>query len=163
MTLAEFLQRCRGRIVTNTKRVVKPQRDSDVYLMSFTDKMGKSERAAIQRCRLYLQVTTLADVSDITGTRIDKRVWVGKQHRSSKLLWPRQGVLPQTVWNIWRKFLGRFTMDGTRVLKSEYKLGKWRCCYQNWRWVTDGNTVTDNAKGWTYNARKIENGQVYYC
>ena len=52
VTLAEFLQRCRGRIVTNAKRVVKPQRDSDVYLMSFTDKLGKSEQAAIQRCRL---------------------------------------------------------------------------------------------------------------
>ena len=123
-TLAEFLQRCGGRIVTNTKRVAEPQRDRDVYLMSFTDKLGKSERAAIQRCRLYLQVATLTDVSDITGIRIDKRVWVGKQHCSSKLLWPRQGVLPQTNWNIWRKCLGGFTMDGARVLKSEYRLGK---------------------------------------
>ena len=103
VTLAAFLQRCHRRIVTNTKRVVEPQRDNDVYLMTFTNDMGKNKRAAIQRCCLYLQVTTLADVSDITGTRLDRRVCLGKQNRSSKLLWPRQGVLPQSDWNTWKK------------------------------------------------------------
>ena len=162
VTLAAFFQCCRRRIVTNNKRVVKPQRDSDVYLMSFTDNMGKSEQAAIQRCRLYLQVTTLADVSDITGTIIDKRVWVGKRNRSSKLLWPRQGVLPQSDWSTWNKFLHRFTTNSTKCLKSEYKLGTWRCCYQHWRWLSDGNIVTDNVEGWTYIESKIVHGQVYY-
>ena len=78
VTLAAFLQRCRRRIVTNTKRVVEPQCDNDVYLMTFTEYMGKRGREAIQCCRLYLQVTTLADVSNITGTRLDKRVWLGR-------------------------------------------------------------------------------------
>ena len=130
--------------------------------MIFTDNMSKSERAVIQRCCLYLQVTTLADVSDITGTRIDRRVCLGRRNQRSKLLWPTQGVLPQSDWKTWQNFLHRFTMNGTRCLKSEYKLGKWRCCYQQWRWLSDGKTITDSVKGWAYIEKKIVNGQVYY-
>ena len=103
VTLAAFLQRCRGRIVTNNKQVVEHQCDNDVYLMTFTEDMGKRERAAIQRYLLYLQVTTLADVSDITGTRLDKRVWLGRRNCTSKLLWPRQGALPKSDWSTWKK------------------------------------------------------------
>ena len=80
VTLAAFLQRCCGSILTNTKRVVELQRENDVYLMAFTEDMSKSKRAVIQRCRLYLQVATLADVSDITGTRLDRRVYLGKRN-----------------------------------------------------------------------------------
>ena len=41
-------------------------------------------------------------------------------------------------------------------------MGKWRCCYEHWRWLSDGKTITDNVKGWTYIENKIVNGQVYY-
>ena len=43
VTLAAFLQRCCGSIVTNTKRVVEPQRENDVYLMTFTEDMSKNK------------------------------------------------------------------------------------------------------------------------
>ena len=54
-------------------------------------------------------------------------------------------------------------MNGTRGLKSEYKLGTWRYCYQHWRWLSNGKTITDSVEGWTYIENKIVNGQAYYC
>ena len=53
-------------------------------------------------------------------------------------------------------------MNGTRCLMREYILGKWRCCYQHWRWISDGKTINDSVEGWTYTENKIVNGKVYY-
>ena len=81
LALAKFLQRCGGSILTNTKRVVEKQRDNDVFLMDHAGMLSAGDRMKIQECRLFLQVMTIGDISNVEGTYLDKRVLRGVQNR----------------------------------------------------------------------------------
>ena len=54
----------------------------------------------INRCRMYLNVLTLADISLGDGSTIDPDMYQGRQseHRRSKHQWPRQVRPPRSAW-----------------------------------------------------------------
>jgi hypothetical protein len=71
---------------------------------------SKSELQAVNACRIYLQVTTLAEISNNQGDTIltiaingassysgSPLLWCSK----SKLQWPHQSKLPKKSWNLW--------------------------------------------------------------
>jgi len=64
----------------------------------------------INACRMYLQITTLAEMTDNTGMYVLPQVLNirGQAHpsglesiSSSTLKWPRVGNLTTTTWNFW--------------------------------------------------------------
>jgi hypothetical protein len=63
------------------------------------------EMKDINRCRLYLQVVYLSDVTDISGHNIEAWAIKGKREssRSSKWEWPIQQRPLTVTWKVWNK------------------------------------------------------------
>jgi hypothetical protein len=60
----------------------------------------------VNLCHLFLQVESLAKISNTTDHRILGRVWRGERPpSSSKFLWPHQACPHEASWQLWRRFL----------------------------------------------------------
>ena len=102
-SIGHFLHSNEFRVETRTKRIFRLQRENDLFLMQLAID-GRFNLNHIQQCRLYLQVATLADVSNAEGTRLEK--WaMTKTGRTSKITWPNQGIPSYAAWQEWRRFL----------------------------------------------------------
>jgi len=84
-------------------------REHDLFLMDYFVEEGLSPKAlgSLNRCRLYLQVITLVDITSADGTSIISDVFHGipLQDRRSKLTWPCQQWPPHKDWELWRSAL----------------------------------------------------------
>jgi len=91
----------------------------------------------LNRCWLYLQVITLADISSADGSCIIPDVLQGipLQDRRSTLRWPCQQRPPNSAWDVW--------MSALRSLQPKNKLtqplGEWISTnlHQDWFWYKD--------------------------
>ena len=70
----------------------------------------------MNNCRLYLQIVTLADITDPTGAKIEEWAWNGIRERSSTLSWPRQERPSEKVWIWWRRHIRRLYIVRTNEL-----------------------------------------------
>eukprot|EP00957_Ditylum_brightwellii_P050206 3807023-Ditylum_brightwellii.AAC.1 len=62
----------------------------------------KHELAALNRCRIYLQVVTLSDI--VSGDRLNVLdcIFLGKRiGREDRYEWPAQGRPSKIYWNKW--------------------------------------------------------------
>jgi hypothetical protein len=91
----------------------------------------------VNECRLWLQVTSMAEITDIDGTEIlpaaingthgasnTPTLWLISQ---SKLRWPSITRPNPQAWKLWKEALSSLTADRTRRLQRP--LGKWN---SNW-------------------------------
>ena len=86
----------------------------------FREYFAPREIRNINKCRIYLQVLTLADIYDSSGRSICTNIRDGQKSkdRSSRYKWPFQ-VRPLTSeWRSWRKALGI-------AWTNEIQLGAW--------------------------------------
>jgi hypothetical protein len=105
-----FLKICDSTIQTTGTWKPLRERKGDVALMEvfahniFTAKEIKD----INRCRMYLQVFYLSDVTGIAGYPIEAWVIKGKRDdtRSSKWEWPIQQRPSTVAWKVWNKAIG---------------------------------------------------------
>ena len=114
-------------------RLPKPLRGGDKNLVeSFcTLNWSTSKMNNLNYCRLFLQVETLAEISNTDGLSILPAAWQGRALPSnSTLLWPRQ-ERPNS-WTLWRKAIAQlFLQDPTtkgrdpRNLPLRSPLGQW--------------------------------------
>ena len=88
---------------------IRPQltREHDECLMEkliYESTFTKSQIAAINRCRIYLQVLTTADIANGNGTFITKKSYYGERDydRQSMYIWPNQEKPPNKDWRLWR-------------------------------------------------------------
>jgi len=91
-------------------------------------------------CRLHLQVTTLSDITDAAGRRLELDVIEGHRHtqRESTIDWPVIPPPPKAHWNLLRRFLQELTQDG-QLTKP---LGRWILVpQQNWYWFVDSSGI----------------------
>jgi hypothetical protein len=124
--IREFLQHIDGKIIGAT-RVPKTYRTNDRYIMDseILDKLSYKERMLIHRCRIYLQVEVLSDITDTSGETI-LETWMGPDQNkptSSTKHWPQQSNPGREAWKIWRRFLGRAFLDTNGRLRKP--LGQW--------------------------------------
>jgi len=107
-----------------TTKIQPLRRDNDKYLMEEAINMGLSVRDLrdINNCRMFLKVTTLAEITNCEGTHILKQSFqcTGTNSKST-FLWPIQEQ-PTAAFNTWRNFLSMFTTSNRRL---KQKLGKW--------------------------------------
>ena len=118
------------------------RRGNDRFLMEEialrNEQFTNNELAHINRCRLYLQVATLADITNGNGTVIREGVLKGNM----KLLhqpyykWPRQTRPGVNSWRLWRKAIKICFMREVRLhLYPRMQLGNWTDGEQNgWNW-----------------------------
>ena len=103
------------------------QRENDRYIMDIALTQGSfstNELQKINGCRLFLQVTSLADITSGDGTFILKHYWDGARDGSviSPFRWPKQGQPKDKEWTLWRKVLKLVCLRG-RILFTP--LGNW--------------------------------------
>jgi hypothetical protein len=122
-----------------------PQRQGDVFIMeqlSTLPGITPTELVHAQRCRLYLGVTTLADIVTSDGKSICTWATTGLDiTRSPSLQYPRQGRPTPNVWTTWNTLLRRCFCP-TNQRKLDQPLGPWyrTRLMQNWTSVIDPTT-----------------------
>jgi hypothetical protein len=96
------------------------QREQDSFIMEeivTLPRINDTDLKAVQRCRLYLKATTIADLTNSAGTALADWVTNPKyrvnDNRPSHLLYPNQGKPTSTTWNIFVKRLQEAYTEGT--------------------------------------------------
>ena len=74
---------------------MKIQRENDGLIMENIIKYAKFTVGQLQKvnsCRMYLQVSTVSDITTGNGLYIQRTAWKGEidQYRSHQYAWPRQ-------------------------------------------------------------------------
>lgn len=89
----------------------------------------------LNKCRLFLQVATAADITTADGKKISKTAWDGRWDDTSPspYEWPNQGKPATKDWTLWRQALGTtFHLRGQRLLRDP--LGRWFSNENQCRW-----------------------------
>ncbi len=79
----------------------------------------------LNRCRVFLQVYTLADVCAGDGRKLISDIMHGRNPMkgSSRLQWPNQGQLPQSDWKLWRSALQKcFLLRRTHLVFTNHSV-----------------------------------------
>ena len=94
--------------------------------------LSAKDLQTLNNCRLYLQVTTLAEISDHTGTKILDAVFIGGQwtpslkHISESLFqWPTQPNPDKPAWKLWTRTIQALYTKPGMVTQLKQKLGLW--------------------------------------
>ena len=129
-------------LVVDHPGVTLLQRLHDRALMDETRTLPPGQRKAINRCRLFLKVTSLADLCDETGTFLQPSLFRGEAKLPSSPvgLWPHQPRPGPSSWAVFRKFLRAFCSS---TGKLHTPLGKWfpRGPTRTWHTVYDRATA----------------------
>ena len=132
-----FLAKTQIRVEVQAERVVCHQHVRDVFIMRLALDSHFNLRL-IQKCCLYLQVATLANVCDEEGTKIEQWAF-HTTGRKIKLHWPTQGHPSQIARAEWKRFLnsllGNPSWSGGRFLKWCYQMEPWHDTHQHWEWT----------------------------
>jgi len=111
-TLRHFLQTIQGTIHLENPWTIPKIRHQDRHLMEdfLAAPLTTKELRTINNCRLHLQVTALAEISDHTGTTIlTKAILQGntlpslQKTSTSKFNWPTQPAPGKSAWKLWTK------------------------------------------------------------
>jgi hypothetical protein len=98
--------------------------------MKYTQETTKLQ--AINNCRLYLQVNTIAEITNEIRDRILEEAYFGttningpaiKTHSVSTMHWPTQKKPPLRAWKLWKKFIRTMVQKGSLNLK--HPLSRW--------------------------------------
>jgi len=107
----------------------------------------------INACRMYLQITTLAEITDHTGTHLLPHVLTScgqaypsglKTISSLTLQWPRVCNPATTTWKLWTRTISTLFTGSATGTKLQNPLGNWTmdyATYRFWKW-----RLTTNAR-----------------
>jgi len=128
--------------------VIPPLRRNDVFLMEAIHELDLTPQQLeqINACRMYLQVTTLAEIVDHTGMTILPQALstaarpepTGLHDLSrSTLTWPNIHPPSKKCWKLWTKTLCTLFAGAAQQTKLNHPLGIWLPQYQDvrtWHW-----------------------------
>jgi len=127
---------------------------SNCFLMQSFQQVGLKGMglATINRCRIYLQVTMLADICDGSGMYILADMWAGQPNTTftTGYHWPNQGRPPKKDWIQWQLAIQQ-AFPVNYLLQLDQPLGEWlqlptqtsHC----WHWLT--SFLTQKLYHWT--------------
>jgi hypothetical protein len=162
VTLREFLALSELRLRLTAIQLKQPPRTNDRFIMDlFEDEEYKvfsdSDIVAVNMCRIFLRVTTVADISNAAGDEIERGIYNCEEwaRRQSDALWPQQTRPGAKYIKVWRQFLSKLCKYCNLKLKTP--LGGWLA-----------STPCPNRSAW-YNSRtgeiwcKFPEGRVARC
>ena len=135
--LKDGLDTINGAIHTNCW-IPKAQRQYDRALMQVFASWNLTEKElrALNRCRLYLQVIFVSDITDLKGSKISKEAVQVVRFRDSGYRWARQARPIKSDRNIWRRSLLRLCYNDELITT----LGRWISkSHQIWPYMTNKN------------------------
>jgi hypothetical protein len=120
----EYLQSCKSTLKITVKWKPIPISKNDVAVMEAlteTDEFSAKDLKEINRCRIYLRVFYISDISTHDGQRITDWARKGRRDggRKSSWAWPVQQR--PTSWKAWKLALNSLAPDVCVVLQ----LGDW--------------------------------------
>jgi len=128
-------------IETNTPEIPM-SREGDQLLTNLFLQAGirGKDLAALNRCRLFLQVVTLADISDGSGHYITDAMLSGKANTTftSGFTWPNQGQPTKKEWAQWHLGL-HLAIPVDNLGRLQQPLGRWLLPWSTnphqWHWL----------------------------
>ena len=89
--------------------------------------LSDAEIKYVNYCRLFLDVISLADISDEDGNYIVNEAWI--RRKAIKLSRRKTPICNQELpsspsWSTWKKVIQQFTISNRR--KLTHKLGEWK-------------------------------------
>ena len=115
--------------------------------MDILQSPSKTESIRINRCRIFLQATTVSDITSADGTRITEYAWTPEQKQSitnprrSKHDWPRQPRPGPKSWKAWKGAIQRHLSKKGKGQTLQIPLGPWTVSpsesRQHWEWYID--------------------------
>jgi hypothetical protein len=127
----------------------REQRQGDVSILwvLLSLRPSKEHLSSITRCRLFLKVFWVSDITDGSGLYLLDEAWRGQPLHSHRIpSWPRQGKPTTPDWEIWRRYLSKGLLGRGRRLK--HPLGSWYPQSDNpWRYCQQEDAlyhVTDS-------------------
>jgi hypothetical protein len=131
--LWEFLEDSKSKLKHDIEVLLRSRHDQ--FLMpAFRRYFTKSQLQAINRCRLYLQVSTLAEIVTADGMAVTALAMEGQWdvHRPHYYGWPTQPRPSEKVWKWWRHAVVKcFTTFGGTL---QQPLGVWTDTDETWEW-----------------------------
>ena len=117
---------------TDTPGIPELQRQHDQYLMDMVLSNPKWKPAHIKRinwCHLYLNVTTLSDITNVQGNQIDPGIYNGNLDSvQAKYTWQcvNQKKPNNSSWKVWRQFCRSFSTPAPcHRYRLHQPLGDW--------------------------------------
>jgi hypothetical protein len=105
-SLWEFISQVGIQLVYPLQWLPSLPRRQDAYLMQTFQSKNASDKdlATLNRCRIFLQVISISDISLADGSALLSEVKEGRrpEGRRSRLEWPVQGPPSAQDWKIWR-------------------------------------------------------------
>ena len=99
----------------------------------------KQQLCIINRCRIFLQAITMADITDSSGNTVTEEAYEGKidPNRVSGMVWPNQQRPPPKAWELWKEAITTiWCQTGSRRLREP--LGVWtKASHQDFKWEYD--------------------------
>ena len=158
----EFLWESKIRVEERTPDL-RLQREGDSFLMeSFIDAGYSGEALAqLNRCRMYLQIVTAADIASGDGKSMLRRILNHERPdspSSRRYLWPGQGPPSQQAWSTWDEAISRCYLTDSKRHRLIQPLGRWIKEAQSWPWMLD------EAEGRIYEVPSDGDGwNIYVC
>jgi hypothetical protein len=165
-TLRDFLHMTSASILIPQLPQLYPLREHDRSIMDIALRHNFSTATLddINRCRMFLQVTTIAEITNSEGNAILSEAFHGStdennnpllwKHSKTLITWPRQPQPDAPTWKKWQKCLRTILQKNTRKYILENKLGLWlpSCTqYRTWTYYhdTEGKIFHHNSDLWT--------------
>jgi len=143
---------------------ILPLRTHDVYIMEAVNDLGllPVQLEQINACRMYLQITTLAEMTDHTGCYLLTHALLQPRQQvptglgtlsQSTLIWPNISNPTKATWALWTKTLCTLFTGDAAGTKLRRPLGQWTPHYQTnrrWHWrVTPTNQLLHQVSSQT--------------
>ncbi len=121
---------------------IPPRRVNDIPIMEklYQDRLipASSKWQSINRCRMYLRVFFLSDITSGDGLFITSSAYWGRRSLSNTrdhINWPRWERPKTSDWTAWRKYLSLSFIGNNTQRKLLRPLGKWlHRSLDNWQW-----------------------------
>jgi hypothetical protein len=138
-SLRTYLGLIQGSIQVDQSGVIELMREHDKYIMEIAIQQGKYKPHQLRRinyCRMYLNITTISEITNAKGDMIDPAMMNGnKESTISKAKW--QGVNQQkpdrVSWNLWRQVCKSISHKRNNKWYLHQRLGKWTIPHQKMR------------------------------
>ena len=136
LDLRSFLQDIDGKLILHQNVTPLQLRQNDRFIMDIAlgqRQWSTRQMTQINACRRYLQAQTLADITNLSGTKVHIYAITGEgtpsvvNQRNSTF---NQRLPGKAAWRTWRKFL--YTIGDTRGVLTT-PLGPWTVEYQELR------------------------------
>ena len=150
IAIRDFLRSVKGQIKQTTGWRPQLERTNDQCLMDILTTTSKTDAIRINRCRIFLQATTIADIANADGTRITDYAWTPIHNpsidnpRRSKQNWPRQPRPGPKSWRAWKAAIQKHLSSNGKGQTLKQPLGPWTVSpqqsRQEWTWYIDHAT-----------------------